>query len=282
MKRNAIIRIVIFSLVIVLLLGILAAGLNIGLFIFNIALDNGENTTGSGSIEIDKTGNPIENLEIDWAAGSILVYPADVETIDIYEAGNIPEGQEMVYAVNGKTLKISYNKPSIQIGFFSTPRKDLTVVVPSGWLCHKLSIDAASADISLRNFNGITVDVNTASGTSEFHNCSISNVDIDTASGDVSYVGSLTDLDCDAASADITAVLTAMPNSISLDSASGSLDLTLPQENNGFTVEMDSLSGKFTSEFETTFEDGKYVYYHGMCAIDVDCMSGNIIIRKGT
>lgn len=286
MKTNAIIRIVIFSVVILLLLGILLAGLGIGMFILDF--DSGYSTStesfisGGGTIDPDDIENKIENIDVEWASGSVLIYPADVETIEIYEAGNISEGQEMVYAINAKTLKIYYSKPSIKIGFFSTPKKDLTIVVPNGWLCDKLSIDAASADISLRNFEGITVDIDTASGDNSFQNCSISNVDIDTASGDVSYVGHVTDLDCDSASADITAVLTSLPNSISIDTASGDLDLTLPESNNGFSVKIDSLSGKFTSEFETTMRGDTYIYKNGTCDIEIDGASSDVTIKKGS
>lgn len=286
MKTNAIIRIVIFSVVILLLLGILLAGLGIGMFILDF--DSGYSTSteaftsGGGTIDPDDIENKIENINVEWASGSVLIYPADVEAIEIHEAGNISEGQEMVYAINEKTLKIYYSKPSIKIGFFSTPKKDLTIVVPNGWLCDKLSIDAASADISLRNFEGITVDIDTASGDNSFQNCSISNVDIDTASGGVSYVGHVTDLDCDSASADITAVLTSLPNSISIDTASGDLDLTLPESNNGFTVTIDSLSGKFTSEFETAMRGDAYIYKNGTCDIEIDGASGDVTIKKGS
>lgn len=285
MKNNAIIRIVIFSVVILLLLGILLVGLGIGTFMFQFDFEYTETeelTIGAGAIDPDDIENKIENIDVEWSSGSVLVYPADVEKIEIYEGGNIPEGQEMVYAVSENTLKIYYCKPSIRIGLYSTPKKDLTIVVPIDWLCNKLNIDAASADISLRNFKGITVDIDTASGTNSFQNCSISNVSIDTASGDVSYVGHVTDFDCDSASADITAVLTSLPNSINIDSASGNLDLTLPENNDGFTVKLDSLSGKFTSEFETTMSGNAYIYKKGTCDIEIDGVSGNVTIKKGS
>lgn len=281
MKTNAIIRIVIFSVVIILLLGILLTCLGIGTYMYQFGLEYNSSevlTSGPGAIGPDV----IENIDIEWASGSVLIYPADVEAIEIHEGGNISEGQEMVYAISEKTLKIYYSIPSLKIGFLATPKKDLTIVVPDGWMCDKLSIDAASADISLRNFEGITVEINTASGNNSFLNCSISNVDIDTASGDVSYIGQVTDFDCDSASADITAVLTSLPKSISIDSTSGDLELTLPEDNTGFTVKMDTLSGRFTSEFKTAMSDNAYIYKKGACDIEIDSASGNVTIKKGS
>lgn len=283
MKTNAIIRIIIFSVIILLLLGILAAGLGIGMFMVDFGSGYSASTeaftSGGGSITLHD--NPIENIEIDWVSGSIVIYPAQVDTIDVFEAGNIQEGQEMVYAISGNTLKISYSKPAFRLGFFSTPKKDLTVVVPSDWLCDEISIDAASADVLIRDLNANMIDLNTASGTGDFDNCNVANLDIETASGNISYTGSVTTLDCDAASADITAIVSNTPDSINFDSASGDLHLTLPRDTNGFSVDLDALSGKFTSEFETTLENGVYTHKDGQCDIDVDCASGNVIIKKG-
>ena len=276
MKTNAVIRIVIFSIVIILLLGILAAGLGVGMLVFDISIGNNEYITGSGSVDASQ----VKDLTIDWAAGSILIDEADVDTISFAESGKIVEGQEMVYALNGNTLSISYSKPAIQIGLFSTPEKDLVITVPSDWLCEDLSIDSASSDITVNNLKANSIDLSSASGKCEFNNCDIVEVDIDTASGDIYYVGILSTLDCDAASADVTAVLTNFPQRINMDSASGNLDLTLP-EDTGFTVELDSLSGKFQSDFDTKSNSGQYVHGNGECKIDMDGASGSIRIRKG-
>ena len=93
------------------------------------------------------------------------------------------------------------------------------------------------------------------------------------------FQGSLLRLECDAVSADITLELTNVPNTLDLDGVSGGLDVTLPAEA-GFTVTMETLSGDFESDFDTTQRNGSYVSGNGRCRIDVDGMSGDVTIRK--
>lgn len=65
-----------------------------------------------------------------------------------------------------------------------------------------------------------------------------------------------------------------------MDTASGSLTLVLP-EDCGFTVSLDSLSGRFSSDFATTTQNGRHIYGDGSCKINVSSMSGGVTIRKG-
>ena len=105
-------------------------------------------------------------------------------------------------------------------------------------------------------------------------------LDLDTASGDVRFSGSLQQLDCDAASANIVLELTNVPGSIDLDTASGDLDVTLPGYA-GFQVTLESLSGRFESDFDAVRRNGTYIWGDGKCRIDVAAMSGDVIVRKG-
>ena len=75
--------------------------------------------------------------------------------------------------------------------------------------------------------------------------------------------------------------LTNCPKRMDADMASGDLLLTLP-ENCGFSVNLEALSGDFTSEFPTNTKDGKYIHGDGSRAIQVSAMSGNIVINKGS
>lgn len=277
MKANAITRIVIFSVVIIMLLAILAVGLGMGAFSFNFDFDTGEYITGDGSVP----ASAVHNLEIEWASGEITIEAQETDSINFTETGNVPEGSEMVYELNGDTLTIRYSKPRLQIGFFSTPSKQLTITVPNNWRCDNLNIDTAATDITAYNLNAYAVDLDSASGTCHFNECNITELDADTASGNIYYNGKLQKLDCDAASADITGIFSEAPQQINVDSASGQLDITLPPEC-GFTVNMDTLSGKFNSDFATNTVNNKYVYGDGSCQINVDSASGNVTIRKGS
>ena len=101
----------------------------------------------------------------------------------------------------------------------------------------------------------------------------------ETVSGGIHYEGTLRELDFDTVSANCTAVLLEAPEYIEMDAVSGDLKLVLP-ENCGFTLELDSLSGDFLSDFSTTSSNNRHVYSDGACKIKAESVSGNISIRK--
>lgn len=226
----------------------------------------------------------IREMEIEWAAGSIVIKPMDITEIRISEEGASQSSDPMVWKVKDGKLVVQYSKNTdhdFGIGLLQGKDvKNLTIQVPLDWNCNSLEIDAASASLEVKDLTIREMEFDGASGTCIFTNCTVENLDLDTASGDVLFKGSLTQMECDAASANIILELSSIPKSLDLDTASGNLDLTLP-ENAGFTVTMDTMSGEFTSDFTTTQRNGSYVAGNGRCRIDVDAMSGNVMIRKG-
>ncbi len=289
MRTNAIVRIVLFSLAILVLLGILVTGIFLGMFMVDTNFSIGNLTVSLGSEIINGTvsssgtvdADQIDRISIDWAAGSITVQPGDVEDITFQETGSFQEDEAMVWNQNGKTLEIQFCRSKVSFGIsYDSSVKDLVITVPRDWNCAELELDAASAKVMISDLSVNVVDFDGASGTLTLENCSVEQLDIDTASGDVRFTGTLLELDCDAASADITCILVNTPTRIDMDMASGDLDLTLP-ENCGFTLSMDTLSSDFTSDFATSSRNGSHIYGDGRCKITVDGMSGDVIIRKG-
>ena len=226
----------------------------------------------------------IREIEIEWAAGSIRIQPKDITEIRIAEKGVNQSEKPMVWKVRDGKLAIQFAEnmkislgTGLNWGDFS---KELIIEVPADWQCNSLEVTAAVASLEVSNLTIREMEFDGASGTCVFDNCNVEKLDLDTASGDVRFTGSLQQLDCDAASADIVLELGNVPRSIDMDTASGDLDLTLPADA-GFTVSMDTMSGDFDSDFKTTSRNGSYVAGNGRCRIDVDAMSGDVIIRKG-
>ena len=103
---------------------------------------------------------------------------------------------------------------------------------------------------------------------------------VNTASGDLDYSGVLEKLELKGASADCNLRLSDAPAAIGMNTASGDLNLTLP-DNCGFTLNRSSLSGAFQSDFATTTENDRIVCGDGACQITFSSLSGNInICRK--
>lgn len=226
----------------------------------------------------------ISEIEIEWAAGDILIQPGLSDQITVQEDNVTDLKYAMVLQQKGDTLKIQFCEDSmnhvIGIGSYDAMVKDLTITVPVDWVCESLDIECASATVEANDLTIGEVDFDGASGTCEFENCIIEEMDIDTASGDIRLVGELGSLDCDAASASVYAVLTNVPSRLDMDMMSGDLDLTLPA-NAGFSLAMDSMTGDFTTDFETSMKNGNAVCGDGRCRINLDALSGDVTIRKG-
>ena len=336
MKRNAMIRIILWSLALVILLGLMCAGLSVSLYknnantdmtyhnsaqvsgetaehanIFStpdlggkivcslaadtpVQITRQENVDGQawayvvepeeGWIPASMLKTPSQNitdLDIDWASGSITIEPGDVATIQATESASGDIQSPMVCRQEGSKLKISFNETSSSptLVLNKGTKKDLTILVPQGTVLRSLDVDAASADLSVKNLTVRQVEIETASGEAFFDGCQVEELDLDTASGDLDFRGNLKVLECDSASASIYAELDNVPDHISIDTMSGDLELLLP-ENAGFTVGMDTMSKHFSSDFETRLENGRYVCADGACRIDVDAMSGKVTIRR--
>lgn len=287
MKTNAIIRIVIYSIVILLLLSVLGGFLAFDRYAFQ----NGK-TSWAAPIVVGGSGEYLEehrtvadaqavtHLEIEWVAGSITIQEGDTDQILLSESGKFDTDEAMVYHQKGNRLTIEYQEQDVYIGIYSTPEKDLTITVPRNWEGTSISIDSASARL---NMNGITVrevELDGASGGAVFSDCAMEALDVDTASGDINFSGTLHTLEYDSASGHLQAVFHNTPRSIDMDTASGDVDITLP-DGSGFTAVVETMSGDFSSDFETVRKEDAYIHGDGSCRINMSAMSGDVTIRKG-
>lgn len=248
-------------------------------------LNTGTPVSAAPASDISLDARQIREIKIEWAAGNITIEPADVDTIQVSEAAHADNQYAMVWKQNNDKLTIRFSENvsldfNFGIDLIDVISKDLTILVPMGWECDSLEVDAASATLDVKNLVIGEMDFDGASGTCNFVNCVIEELDLDTASGDIHFTGSLDTLDCDAASASVFAVFDNVPSRISMDSMSGDLDITLPS-NAGFNVTMDGLSTDFVSDFGyAQNRDGSYSRGNGQCKINMDAMSGDLYIRE--
>lgn len=287
MKTNAIIRIIIYSIIILLLLSILGGFLAFDRYAFQ----NGKTswiapivTSGQGEFhqeEQEITGaEPITHIEIAWTAGTITIQPGDTNRIQLSESGTFDSDEAMVCRQQGSKLMIEYQERDVFIGIYSTPEKDLTITVPRDWQGESIEIDAAAARLEMRDIAVRELDFDSASGEGIFEHCAMEKLDIDTASGDIHYSGTLDTLRFEAMSAKLTAILENNPGSLNVDTMSGDVDITLPAHC-GFTASVDAMSSDFTSDFDVTNKNDTYLHGDGSCRITVSAMSGDVTIRRG-
>lgn len=279
MKRNAIFRIILFSFLAVVLVGVLISG--IALKKYQMPGIVVRKSFDAPEVSGNKfNAGEIDRLKIEWAAGSIVLVPVEGNKISITE--ELLGGDEsMVLKKDGSTLYVQYSEGAVGISFGSgSLKKNLYITVPQDWECKELEIDAASATVQVENLTIEEVESSTASGTHIFTNCQVGTLKMETFSGDLNFTGTLEKLDFNGVSAQLDLALTNAPKSIELESVSGDLNLTLP-ESCGFTVDKDTVSGRVSSELPTTEQNGKIVYADGHCEIEVEGVSASVHIRKG-
>lgn len=257
MKSNAIARIVLYSLLILLLVGVLCVGLFADLFTIHGGSVTTTSTTSGETVSLN--ASEVSKIKIDWAAGDITIVTADTDTISFCESGEISEKYTMTYACKDGTLEIDYAKSSVTVGFGSIPSKDLTITVPQDWVCQELELDGAALEVEI---NGLTVR--------EF--------DIDGASNEITFTGSFEILECDGAACELTLNCLEKPQKIDLDGASVEMTLCLP-EDCGFLVQMDGLGCSFHSGAHSVNSSGNYMYGDEYCKVYADGLSCSITIN---
>ena len=280
MKRNAVFRLILFSILAVILVGALISGIALKSYQMpGVVIRKSFEAPLVNEYEFD--AREIDRLKIDWAAGKIVIVPVEGKNISVTEE-LLGTDKTMVLKKDGSTLYVQYCEGAIGLSFGSgsSLKKNLYVCVPQDWDCKELEIDAASATVQVENLTIEELASSTASGTHTFMNCQVEKLKMETVSGNLDFNGSLDKLDFNGVSAQANLVLSNQPKSIQLESVSGDLNLTLP-EYCGFTLDKDSLSGRVSSELETTEKDGKIVHGDGSCEIEVEGVSSSVHIRKG-
>lgn len=279
MKSSAIVRIILFSVLILVLLTFLFVGISMRLYSFD-----GKTVSSVTVVPAEVavfSASEIDRLEINWVSGTIEIRPEDTDEIMVSEDNSDPK-YPMVLKQSGSKLMIQDRKDNQGVSILkSTPRKNLYISVPKSWICKELSVDSASAQIVIGDMIILNTDFDVASGAMILTNCHIQKLDIDSASGNLDFSGTLEELDFDGASANADMTIYNKPKVLKMDGMSGKMELTLP-EDCGFTVKQDSLSGKADIDFETKSTNGNLVYGDGSCRITVDGLSSNLTIHKSS
>jgi hypothetical protein len=257
MKRNAIARIVIYSVLAFVLTGVLLCGILVDSFSIDLGGDGGKVVEN----ELTLAAKDIQKLEIDWACGSISIRVADTDQIIITESAPENCKYKMTYDVNDSTLELDYgNRVSISCGNNTIPRKDLLITVPRDWVCRQIELDGAALDISMQD---ISVDL----------------ISLDGAANELTITGNVKKVDVDGASNSISLNCKNHPTSIAVEGASCELELTLPQ-GCGFTVNMEGLSCDFHSDLDYSTKNGQHIYGNGQTRVDVDGLSCDVTISE--
>ena len=236
----------------------------------------------------------IDEVEINWSAGKIRITSHDGDGIRITESGYENERQQLRWrVVNGKLI-IREHAPGLQ---WNLPHKTLELSLPASG-CGELSIDAASAEITLDSAltlrkleadtasgslsaDGLTADevsFDSASGDCTLRGCDVGKFDMDTASGSAVLSGRFGALELDSASGDLELTAQTAPDSIETDTVSGKVRLALPEDAQ-FQAELDSVSGDLNVEdFSGAYRGETFAVGSGGGRYRFESVSGDVTI----
>lgn len=308
MQKSAIARIVIWSVVAVLLIGIL-----LGVMIFsenlNAPIIFGKEQSYKYSNEKEYTVGASEipaetftSIRVDWISGNVYVFAYDGDTVKIEETSNdvIEEKYKLRWRVKENTL---YIKPCQSTNSWNLsnkiPTKDLFVYLPEtlATTLNIVSVDTASACIGITDITANEIDTTTASGDTWLEKCGAVNIDVEgvsgyinitetnmeridaeTVSGNIEIMGTVKEVSADSVSGTVLLCTGEAPQSADISTVSGDIKFEIP-DNKGFYVDFDSVSGKITSEFSLIINNGKQIYGNGERHYDFETVSGNAYIE---
>ena len=285
MKRNAIARIVIWSLVAVLLISLLIVGINcspssfftgdwsfgiIGVTYKNSALYN----VGCGTVT-----DEFQSIKVNWTNGKINIESYDGEDTVISETEVAEKENKLRWRVEDGVLKIQQMAAGMRFGL----KKTLTVKIPSNVAegLKAVTSDSVSAEVTITGISASNkIEIDTVSGGANLKNIKTEKLDIDTVSGSIKAAGEFTELESDSVSGDVT-ISTATPlKKLDCDSTSGNIRLTIPK-NSGFTLKADTVSGDISCGLPTVSESkNRRVCGDGSADFETDTVSGDLIITS--
>lgn len=253
---GAIIRIVIWSVVLALILGFfcfLMAGGNVFGFnwksipVIQFGTDYWYDDTGytAGGASVSER---IRDLEINWLNGSVFVTvtaDSSTDSLSIRETasdGSTPkEGDALRWKLDNGKLTVRYARPRRLTVTSTTRSKSLEICIPTAWLenVQTLRVRAVSADVDVNLPERIgTLSVETVSGNMHV-NGDFKDVNLDTTSGTTTFAGGADILNTDSISGTVTISLLRPARSVEVDTTSGNVSVS------GSTEEMklDTVSG---------------------------------------
>lgn len=289
MKRNAIARIIIWSLVAVLLTSLLVVGISsspssfftgdwslggIGVTYKNSALYN----VGGGTVT-----DEFHSIKVNWTNGKINIESYDGEDTVISETEVAEKENKLRWRVEDGVLKIQQMAAGMRFGLKKTPKKTLTVKIPSNVAegLKAVTSDSVSAEVTITGISASDkIEIDTVSGGADLKNIKTEKLDIDTVSGSIKAAGEFTELESDSVSGDVTVSSATPLKKLDCDSTSGNIRLTIPK-NSGFTLKADTVSGDISCGLPTVSESKNLrICGDGSADFETDTVSGDLIITS--
>lgn len=286
-NRNAVARLIIWTLILVLLIGFWSCS---SLFIGGGIIRGGKlsiytyDDEGSYSVGNGELSNVVTSLDIDWIDGDVKIIPSDGDKIVIAEDYDGEEdGRRLRWKMENGELKIKYQASGWKNPLGTTQGKKLTVEIPKAMLTamKRLNVVLVSADLSVTDAVFEEADFVVVSGRLNLYG-RFDRLDVETVSGDIRLEGTYKNIEVEGVSAKIEMYFWEDVTTVDVETVSGDVSVFLPKTVSGFEAAIDSLSGSLrVADFDDLTRTRDYCRYgDGSIKINVDGVSGSLKIGK--
>lgn len=286
MKHSALARVCIWSVVTVLLVGLLATGLRGSSFAdfsfgaTSFAYDDSDAYTPGGTA-ISTSG--IKEIELNWLSGSVNIEVYNGSEIRFSETANreLNADTELQYRVKGNKLVIQFCKSTRGLSLLNSLSKSLTLQIPASIALDKVDIENVSSSIKFAG-GGLyikKVELENVSGSIDVSGISGSELKLENVSGSINVGGTFDSIDCESVSGSQTYKLGSVPRKMDVDSVSGSISVSMP-EGKGFTAKLDTVSGSLSTNFGDKYDRKTAVYGNGESSLKFETISGSVNIDR--
>ena len=266
----------------------------------------------SGNAEIRDT---VKNLEVNWTSGSVNVAYHAENTVKLEETAkrSLSDDEKLQWWMDGDTLRVQFTKPGIR---WNMPGKELTITLPDGIALENARIQATSAEIRVPALKAEKMELCSTSGDIDAA-AEADTATVESTSGDVKLKlsGKAGSVRIGSTSGDIIleaektgsinagstsgriGIKAAEAEKVKAGSTSGNIDVTLWKvfsldigatsgdvtaalnETPGFTAEIGTVSGRFTSSLALTKDGSRYVCGDGSTDVKIGTTSGDVRIE---
>lgn len=220
----------------------------------------------------------IEKIKIKWVAGDVNIVKYDGEEIKFSESSHshLNEKTAMVSKVEGNELIIHFTKEK-KHSLWGNLKKTLNVSLPKD--LKVLFVSAVSANVFV---NGLTVNEfvgDSVSGCLKAENLDAKKMAFKTISGVVKLTGCFDMIKGNSISGRTEVISSVCPSRIWIETVSGLISVTVP-ENEGFTAQIERVSGTVRSDFDLRVNDKYMVYGDGNALFKLKTVSGKTSINR--
>jgi hypothetical protein len=272
---------------------------------------------GTSGIHIGTVGDRRETLVTDTVFDAVDINSIDVRVIServdvsvwdddgigvtIYS--NLPEDEAPKASVSGRTFSVirrsgihtinlfSWSGGSVEIkmprSLMESGKLEVSLVSTSGSIklydcsARRLDISDTSGSIHVSSCSAASATAKNTSGSINFEDCTIEDIRINGVSGSIRFDGSCTDISAQTVSGSVKVETATMLTDGNLESVSGSVSLTLP-DNEGFELEYNSISGRTRNQFTglSASKNGRDRYGSGGPSLYLKSVSGSISVDQ--